>query len=210
MVNEYGGNYSLSFLLREDNNILYGELSFVNGGVERTQQPGNGSGDKRLTGRHRTWQIPLAYDGSSWILTAWMANFGDLPLIRTEYGAECSPYTPVHHPYSTEGLWIKPWDLLNRMLMIIPRICTIWDLDLTVFGRRYCTLSNFQGTTEGKISWKPLMWEHTKVNPWPRQEDWHNAVMSVTMKRRGYSLIGVCKITRAVGWYQKGLVVERR
>lgn len=27
---------------------------FVNGGMERTQQPGNGSGDKRLTGRHRT------------------------------------------------------------------------------------------------------------------------------------------------------------
>lgn len=26
------------------------------------------------------------------------------------------------------------------MLMIIPRIYTIWDLDLTVFGRRYFTV----------------------------------------------------------------------
>jgi len=42
------------FAIEIENDILYGELSFVNGGVERTQQPGNGSGDKRLTGRHRT------------------------------------------------------------------------------------------------------------------------------------------------------------
>lgn len=46
-VYEYGRSYSLPLILWEESDILYGELSFVNGGVERTQQPGNGSGDKQ-------------------------------------------------------------------------------------------------------------------------------------------------------------------